>query len=210
MRRINLLPQEVQIRRRQRRQTGFLIAVGVFWVLLLAAIWLVLNGRINEQEERLAVAEARIAELEQQKAALQEFADLELAVKTREQNLQVAMANDIAWSRFLIELSMVIPGDAWLTTFQGTAAAPVESPPFPGEPAGLIYGSVNFGVTSFDFPGVAKWLDRMNNEFDSLVNVWVPSATKSAIGSRDVVTYTSQANLSSAALSQRYQPGGPQ
>lgn len=208
MRRINLLPGEIAVQRRARRQTSLLIILFVVWIVLLGAVWLIRQGQLRQEEERLAAAQARARTLEAQIAELQQFADLERAVKLKEQILQTAMAGDVAWSRLLIELSMIIPGESWLTSFNGAAvaAAPPAAPP-PGQPAPPVsLGTLNFSVVTVDgFPGVAKWLTRMP-ELKSLQNIWVPSATKGLIGAREVVSFPSTSELSGEAASGRYQP----
>lgn len=206
MKRINLLPQEVVVRRRQRRQTVGLAAVAVVFILLLAVVWFLRQGQLRGYEDQLAEAEARVQTLEAQVAQLQNFAELDRVVKQKEATLASAMSGDVAWSRLLIELSMIIPGDAWLTSFNGSAGTgtqPVAATTSPST------GTLTFSAITFDFPGVARWLTRLQ-ELESLQNIWVPSATKSEIATREVVNFSSTTDLTDKALSGRYQPGGPQ
>lgn len=205
MKRINLLPREVAVRRRQRQQVVGLFAIGAVFILLLTVVWFVRQGQLRSEEERLAEAEARVQTLEAKVGALREFALLDQTVKQKEATLATAMAGDVAWSRLLIELSMIIPGDSWLTSFNGTAVAG-EVQPGTEAPAS---GKLTFSAITFDFPGVAKWITRLQ-ELESLQNIWVPSAAKGVIGSRETVNFSSTTDLSAKALSGRYQPGGPQ
>lgn len=216
MRRINLLPPEIAARRRVRQQTGLLGVVFVVFLLLLGALWFVRQGTLRQEEEKLLALEAQQAELQAKVDALQEFALLEQTVTQKRTTLATAMANDVAWSRLLVELSMIIPGDSWLTAFSGTAAAPAAgapgappaTAPAPGTaaPASTL-GTLSFTAITFDFPGVAKWITRLQ-ELKSLQNIWVPSAAKGEISGRDVVNYSSTAELSKDASSGRYQQGG--
>jgi Tfp pilus assembly protein PilN len=214
MRRINLLPPEIAERRRVRQQAALLIVVGVAFVFLLAAIWFVRNLEIGRQEQRLAEARAEAQELEAEIAKRSEIRELEEQVKERQQTLAALMVGDIAWSRLLIELSMIIPGDSWLTSLTAQAqeeaaeGAPAEQPPaeVPAEEGALPprLGTLIFAANTFDFPGVSKWITRLQG-LKSLQNIWVPSATKAQIGTRDVITFTSTADLSPAAESNRFQ-----
>lgn len=206
MKRINLLPQEVVVRRRQRRQTAGLAAIAVVFVLLLALVWFLRQGQLSAWEDRRAEAEARVQTLQAQVTQLQEFALLDQTVKQKEATLAASMAGDVAWSRLLIELSMIIPGDSWLTSFNGSAGAETQAAQ-PGVAAST--GTLTFAAITFDFPGVAKWITRLQ-EMESLQNIWVSSAAKSEIGTREVVNFSSTADLTDKALSGRYQPGGPQ
>lgn len=211
MKRINLLPPEIIERRRRRRQALILASAALAWVLLLSAVWIVRNAELRREEERLADARAQVRTLQGQIAALEEFDRLDKEAREKEQALAGAMANDVAWARLLIELSMIIPGDSWLTTFSGGASAPAEGAPAAptAGPAGPKFGSLSFAVVTFDFPGVARWLTRLQ-ELESFQNIWVPSATKGQIGTRDVVNFGSTVDLSGAALSNRYKVGSPQ
>lgn len=212
MRRINLLPPEVEQKRRVRRQSGFLALGFVVFLVLLGAIWFVRQSTLNQERETLAALQAQEQELQTKVDALQEFAQLEQTVTQKRATLAAAMVNDVAWSRLLVELSMVIPGDSWLTAFSGTAGSQTPAPggtaPVPGAVATNL-GTLTFTAVTFDFPGVAKWITRLQQEMGkSLQNVWVPTAAKAELGGRDVVNYSSTAELSPGAASGRYQQGG--
>lgn len=214
MRRINLLPEDYLVRRRNRKQTSMLyVYFGVF-LILLVGIWLFRQTKLHEQEDRRDQAAAKVQTLQAKVAQLQEFAALEQTVKTKQDVLAAAMVGDIQWSRQLTELSMIIPGDSWLTTFAGASGAAGAGGAVAGAPAGTVVvpgaatsaklGTINFTVVTFDFPGVAKWITRLQED-KSLQNIWVPGATKGLISGRDVINYTSTADLSGAAASNRYQ-----
>ncbi|MCA1838838.1 MAG: PilN domain-containing protein [Actinomycetota bacterium] len=205
-RRINLLPTEVLVRKRIRRQTGLLATGVVLFLLILAGIWFIRQGQLHDQLDQLDAANAQVATLQAKVAKLQEFAALDQTVKSKEATLASAMAGDVAWSRLLIELSMIIPGDSWLTAMSGTAGAAAPGTARTVAPAGSApaLGSLNFTVVTFDFPGVSKWITRLQ-ELKSLQNIWVPAASKGAIGDRTVINYSSTSDLSQEAASKRFQ-----
>ncbi|MGH2706206.1 MAG: PilN domain-containing protein [Actinomycetota bacterium] len=203
MRRINLLPREVQARRRARQQGVGLAVLFIVWVLVLVGVYLFRQTELRRERDRLAQAQARVATLNAQIRGLQQFANLERTVNDKQARLKTAMAGDVHWSRLLIELSMIIPQESWLTTFGGTAGAPAA--PAPGQPAAPAkLGTITFSSTTFDFPGVAKWITRLQ-DLKSLQNVWVPNATSGTVATRDVVNFGSTADLSTQAASGRYQ-----
>lgn len=215
MRNINLLPPELGERRRVRRQAFLLVMVGLGYLVLLVAFWLFRNLEVGRQRERLEDAQRQASALQVQVDGLKEFADLESLVKERQLTLATVMDRDVAWSRLLIELSMIIPGDSWLSSFVGTAEAPEQlgeasQPPAPtGQPAtSPRLGTLTFAGSTFDFPGVAKWISRLQ-ELKSLQTIWVPSAAKSELAGRDIINFTSTADLSAGAASNRYKTGAP-
>jgi Tfp pilus assembly protein PilN len=229
MKRINLLPPEIGKRRRARQVTSAFVFAGVVYVALLGVLWLLGNGRLNSAKQELADAADRADAAQAQVAQLREYANLQAVVDRKERTLATAMAGDVHWSRVLVELSMVIPGDAWLTSLSGTAsgaatppggAAPSRAPapapgapaPAPGTPAPAPgtttgppnLGTLTFGAVTFDFPGVSTWITRLSND-RSLQTIWVPSATKGQIGTRNVVKFNSTGDLSTGAASKRYE-----
>jgi hypothetical protein len=104
---------------------------------------------------------------------------------------------------------MVIPEESWLTSFTGNAAEP-EAAATSGQPAAQpaapALGTLTFEAVTFEFPDVAKWIIRLQG-MKSLQNVWVSSAERAEIGSRQVVNFSSTADLSSQASSGRYREG---
>ena len=79
---------------------------------------------------------------------------------------------------------MVIPGDVWLTQFQGTLSSAVTGATTTG-PAGAaaaagsnIVGNLQFQGGTLDHPSVALWLTRLE-QVHGWVNAWVSSSTKS-------------------------------
>lgn len=210
MKRINLLPPEYGRRRVARRLTSVLVFAGIGYVAVLGILWLVRMGQLRNAEDELARTRNQADALQAQVAELREFADLEAVVDTKERTLATVMAADVHWSRILTELSMVVPGDAWLTSFAGTASPPQPAAPpaagAPAAPAGPpVLGNVTFAAVTFDFPGVATWITRLSND-PSLQTIWVPNATRAQIGGRGVVNFSSTANLSAGAASNRFQP----
>jgi hypothetical protein len=65
-------------------------------------------------------------------------------------------------------------------------------------------GTASFSATGLDFTSVASWIQRIG-EIPSFSGLWVPSATKDGAAgtTRSLVTYSSTANITSAATSDR-------
>ena len=214
MKRINLLPPEIGKLRRARQVTSAFVLAGVVYVGLLGLLWLLGNGRLNAAKRDLDAATSRADAVQARVAVLREFADLQTGVDRKERTLATVMADDVHWSRLLVELSMAVPSDAWLTSLSGTAtaaasgAAPGAAPapaPVPGATSGPPkLGTLTFGAVTLDFPGVATWITRLSDD-RSLQSIWVPSATKAQIGTRSVVNFNSTGDLSAGAASGRYQ-----
>ena len=65
-------------------------------------------------------------------------------------------------------------------------------------------GNASFAATGLDFTSVAAWIQRIG-EMPSFTNLWVPNATRDAPegATRTLVTYSSTADITSAAVSDR-------
>lgn len=205
MKRINLLPPEIAQRRRVRRQSSLLIVA--FFVLagLLAGTYVWRLGTLNSEQGRERRSQALVSTLEAKRAPLLVFDELKRTVDAKQALLVSTMEGDVAWSRLLTELSMVIPEESWLTAFTGTTQAPGTVPPGGTNVAvgPTRLGTVSFTAVTFKFPDVANWITRLQG-LKSLQNVWVPDAKKSEIGAREVVNFTSTADLSESAASGRF------
>jgi type IV pilus assembly protein PilM len=197
--RISLLPAEVAAVRSQRRQ-AVLATTGVgALALLLLLLWFTRQSQVHSQQDKADQAERETAALQQQVAALQSSASLDVQLAQRRQLVTAALADDVAWTRLLQEIATVIPNDVWLTSFNGTkagtgtGAAGATS----ASTAGSV-GTLNVTAMGVDHSSAARWLLRIG-DLSSLTGVWLPSSTKGAGAS--LVTFTSTADLTAAAQS---------
>ena len=189
VRRISLLPREVAVVREQRRQvTGIAAAVALLAVVLVL-LWVARASQVTEQRERAERAEEETAQLQRQAAELQDVTALQADLSQRQAQVATVLANDVAWTRLFQEVATVIPSDVWLTAFTGQKA--------PG-------GTVNFTAKGFDQTSTARWLLRVG-ELKSLSGLWVPNSTKQGEGAAVTVNFTSQANITPEARSDRLQ-----
>jgi len=185
-RRITLLPSEVTIVREQQRQTMLAAAgVGALAALLLG-LWLARGAQVNEARSQATEAEAEVARLQNEVAALGDATGLDRDITQRQTAITGLLADDIAWTRLLQEVATVIPNDVWLTSFTGTSGSP---------------GSATFSAMGFDQTSTARWLLRLG-DLESLTQLWVPSSSKGE-GPTGLVTFSSTAEISDKAKSDR-------
>ena len=186
-RRISLLPAEVAVVQRQRRQAGLAAAGLAGMASLLVLLWAAKASQVSAERDRAQEAEKRNAELKREEAALAGVVALGADVAARQGQVRAVLADDVAWPRLFQEVATVIPSDVWLTSFTGQKGSP---------------GTVNFGAKGFDQTSAARWLLRIS-ELKSLSGTWVPSSATSAQGGAGVVTFSSTGNLTEQARSQR-------
>lgn len=213
MRRMDLLPAAYAARRRERRNTSLIFLVGAVVLLLLIGWYFLVRSQVATANDELTAVRFQNTQLENQIAELQEFAALDAEVKSKRTALQTVFAGDIDWPAVMTEIAMVVPGEVWLDSFQGSAGSTEGSTPVASETnsirltRGQPVGRVSFGANSAScMPGVAKWLVRLTtvDEFDA---AWIGSATEADTrpGCEPPVIFDSTLELNEKALSHRFE-----
>lgn len=185
VRRINLVPREVAVGREQRRQSMLAGAgVGALALVLLGA-WGASASQLSSERSKADDSEREVQRLQKQVAAMADTVGLDTDLAGRRSQVQQVLSSDVSWTRLFNEVATVLPSDVWLTSFTGKSG-----------------DKVNFSVTGFDHTSTARWLQRIG-ELKSLSGLWVPSATKSDAVGGSIVSFTSDANLTPSATSDR-------
>jgi len=213
--RINLLPAEIYERQRIRRRTAAAVGVGLIVLVALGGFYFLQIVRLNEVEDDIQGQEARNAELQQQIGELQEIDQLQQEIEATRQLLSNLLADRVLWSGVMRDVSLVIPGQAWLSGLTGQVGAPGGSAATttttttttatttaqPAAPGGLV-GQISFSGFAFTHRDVALWLSRLE-DVRGFVNPWLSSSLKTAIGTTEAVQFTSSVDLSEQALARR-------
>jgi Tfp pilus assembly protein PilN len=187
---VNLLPPELRRRHRTRQLTMQVIAAAVVVVGLLVVLFLFESSRLASTNREIDAQKAQNAALQSQINDLQRFADLKDELTQRQALVTSLQEGTVAWSGVLHDLSMVIPGDVYLTSMSGSIQ--VSGTGTQESPTGLI-GAIQFQGVATDHPAVALWLDRLV-KVTGWSNSWVSSETKT----EDTSTGTSMVNFSAS------------
>jgi Tfp pilus assembly protein PilN len=97
-----------------------------------------------------------------------------------------------------------MPDSVWLqslTVQAGSGTRPTAAAA-PATAASATGGSVQFAAIGLDYPAVADWLRKVAAD-PALANLAVAGLTQSSQGNRTIVNFTSTANLTTAARSDR-------
>lgn len=195
---INLLPVEIRARQRMRRIfVGVLVVAGAL-VLGLATTTVLQRRTISSAQSDLRAARAEAARLRSEVASLRQFGDMQARIDLSRATLGAALVGDVAWTRFLSDLAVTIPGDSWLTSLS-MAAAPGQTPL--GEES---LGTVTYSGFVTTFPGLSGWLTRMDN-LEGLRFVYLGSGSKQGGEGGGTVAFSATAHLTSSMLSGRCQ-----
>jgi Tfp pilus assembly protein PilN len=199
--RINLLPPEIYERQRIRRRTAAVVAVGLIALAGLGAFYFLQVLRLNEVEDQIAAQEAENAQLRQQIGELQEIDMLQQEIEATRGLLSTLLADRVLWSGVLRDVSLVIPGQAWLNGLNGQVGVPGAEATEPVGAGGLV-GQISFNGFAFTHRDVALWLSRLE-DVRGFVNPWLSNSTKTDIGVQEAVQFTSSVDLSEQALARR-------
>jgi Tfp pilus assembly protein PilN len=201
MTQVNLLPAEVKQRQRTRRATGLIISGAVAVVALLFLLFVMQSARLGKAQDELAAQQQVNTGLQGQISDLQQYADLKAQVSAKQDVVAEALQNEVLWSGALRDLSMVIPGNMWLMSMNGTVTATTGSVPAPGTVAtpdsGLI-GNIQFTGSSLSQPTLAEWLKRLS-KVDGWANPWMTQSTKGTTGNETTYQFSGSVDLTTGA-----------
>jgi len=202
MTQVNLLPTVVREKQKGRATTAAVVALALGLLALLGFIYVLQSARLNSAQHKLVAQQAVNTGIQTQINGLQQFATLKAQVTTGQALVQTLQYQEVLWSGVLRDVSMVIPGQAWLSSFTGAVTATTSATP--GAPAGSAGGVSPAGtVANIQFQGyafshlvVAQWLTRLA-QVTGWVNPWLSTSTKS--GDTDQVQWAGTVDLGPAA-----------
>jgi Tfp pilus assembly protein PilN len=196
---VNLLPSTYARRVALSRAKVFAGAsVGVALLLAFLA-WLVSWQQVVSAEERLAEATDQRMLLQHEQAKYSDVPAIFNAVRAAQDQIALAMGNEIRWSFFLNDLALTIPPGIALDSMQVTAVAPGATPDDPT--AGI--GTMSVTGKAFEYNSVANWLDSLA-KLRTLSDPYIGGIVSGVEEGTPVVSYTSTAQITTEALSERY------
>ena len=204
--RVNLLPPEIAERATfQRIQAGLgmavLAAVGVVGLLYLSA-----SHSVASAQGDLDTATSQASSLQQQSAKYADVTATYARAAAAQATLRTAMGGEIRYSQLLNDLSLTVPSNVWLSSLAYASTPPVATTatPVAGAPvASTGVGTLTATATAFSHDDVAVWLESVAG-LKAYANPYFSTSTEGLLGTRKIVTFSSTAVLTPAALSGRY------
>jgi Tfp pilus assembly protein PilN len=159
---------------------------------------------LRSDRSDLAAQKKTNAKMEAELANLAHLRRLQADLDGGRKRVQSALAGDISWARFLDGLVRSMPESVWLQSLSvqsgsgakpaaGSAAAPAAS---------TNAGSLQIGAIGLDYPAVADWLNKVATD-PAVANLAVSGLTQTGLANRTIVNFSSTANLTPAARSDR-------
>jgi Tfp pilus assembly protein PilN len=200
MSQVNLLPPDILQGQRYRRLTLTVLLAGAIILALIVVFFLLQVGRLGSVNSDIAAENQTNAQLQGQIAALQKYDDLQVAAQQAQSELDAAYAGEVSFSGMLMDLSRVIPSDAYLTTFTATIAGP---PPAAGGTTTTtpLIGTMTTGGQAIGFDSLSIWLTRLEL-VQGWVNPWMPTITADS-SVPNAYTFTTSVDLTQDAETPR-------
>jgi Tfp pilus assembly protein PilN len=204
---VNLLPSELRERQEIRRTTSLVVAAGLAVLALIGIFYVFQVQRLSQVESDLEAQQSQNAKLGSQIASLQEFADLQAELASKEALVGEIFVNEVSWSSALLDVSRVIPDASYLTNLTGqitpTVVDEVATEPTGGTPETTLIGNMTFAGVANQTETIATWITRLE-EVQGWVNAWVNSAQEDAPFSR-IYTFSNGLDLTQEAATARGQ-----
>ncbi len=203
MSQVNLLPREILDRHKERRTTMFVAIGGAVVLLLILGFFLIQSSKLSSVNDDIAAEEASNASVQAQIDSLQKYADLQAKAQTQESLLASAYQNDVSFSQLLMDVSRVIPSDAYLDTLTFQVSAPpasTASTTTATTTTPTFVGAMSATGKGVSVETLSTWLTRMES-VKGWVNAWMGSVTRDATGTS--YTFSSGVDLTDGVLSPR-------
>jgi Tfp pilus assembly protein PilN len=191
MTQVNLLPSELRAREATRRLTSVVVIVGVLVLGLVGLFYFFQVMNLSRARDDLAAQEGVNSQLQAQVNDLQRFQELQNQLQAKQALVNSVFVGEVSWSNVLVDISRVIPSEAYLTNLTGSTAAETATPTTGG---GTLIGNISFSGVVRETDPLATWLTRLD-QVDGWENAWMTSATEQQPFSR-VYTFNSGVDLS--------------
>jgi Tfp pilus assembly protein PilN len=171
MSQVNLLPHDVQEGQRYRRLTLTVLLAGAIVLALVLLLFFLQVGKLSSVNHDVEQAQQNNQVIQSQIDQLQKYEDLQVQAQAAQAELSAAYAGEVSFSGMLVDLSRVIPSDAYLTTFSSTITGP---PAEGGTTTTRLVGTITMDGEAIGFDSLSTWLTRLET-VQGWVNPWMPT-----------------------------------
>jgi Tfp pilus assembly protein PilN len=184
------------------------VAAGAAVLVLVAGFYYLQTMNLSHAKDDLAAQESINSGIQAQIGDLTQFADLQTQLAAQKALVNTVFANEVSWSSALIDLSRVIPSNAYLTNLTGgltalTGVAAAGGVPAPTSTEGTttLIGDLSFTGVALEADTVASWLTRLE-QVKGWANPWANTLQENGPRSR-IYSFDSGIDLTSEAATPR-------
>ena len=176
MSQVNLLPPEVLQSQRWRRVTMLVIALGGVALVAVIGFYLYQTNQLARRCRTTSTRKPpRNASIQAQIAEKQKFAELQAEAQSKEELLATAYSGEVSFSSILMDVSRVMPSDAYLSDLTSTITAGTTTAA--GTTPTEIIGTLSGTGQAVSIDTVAALLTRLG-QVDGWVNPWVTALVR--------------------------------
>ncbi len=206
--RVNLLPPEIAQERQLRRTQAILGLVVVGVLGAVGAGYLLASAGADSAADGLATEQKRTVTLNAEASKYAEVPRTLAQVESAQNARSTAMASDVLWSPYLDDLALTYPKDVWITDLTATVGAPAGAAAASGLPADPLtrsgIGTITVLGTGKVHSDVSAWLDVLAGT-EGFADPSLSQSERNQIDGTVIVDFTTQAVVTSDALSNRYE-----
>lgn len=185
MSQVNLLPHDVIQGQRYRRLTLTVLAAGAVVLALIIAFFLLQMGKLGGVNDDIHAAQQTNQSLQGQIANDQKYEELQVQAQQAQAQLAAAYKGEVSFSGMLMDLSHVIPSQAYLTSFSSTITGPPSGSSSGSSSSSTtttpLIGTMQMSGEAIGFDTLSEWLTRLEM-VQGWVNPWMPNiAADSAV-----------------------------
>lgn len=177
MSQVNLLPPDVLQALKYRRRTTAVALAGAAVLIAVFGFYLVQTGRLASVNDEIDNQTATNASIQASIVEKQKFADLQAEAQAQQQLLASAYAGEVSFSALLMDVSRVIPSDAFLDNLT-VQLNPADVAGVEGAPSSLV-GGITASGKAVSIDSLSAFLTRLE-QVKGWVNPWMPTVASSA------------------------------
>jgi Tfp pilus assembly protein PilN len=191
---VNLLPPDILQGQTYRRRTYSVIALGAVVLAVILGFFLLQLGRLATVNGDIEDAQKTNDSLQTQIDQNQKYEDLQVQAQQAQGQLDAAYAGEVSFSGILMDLSRVIPSDAFLTSLSTTiTGAPEEQGGETATTPTTLIGTMTMSGEAIGFDSLSQFLTRLEM-VQGWVNPWMPTiAADSQVA--NAFTFTASVDL---------------
>jgi Tfp pilus assembly protein PilN len=161
--RVDLMPPEVLADRKFRKARGGMVLAVVGTLALTGGVFWFAANDADRAAEELAVEQARTTQLNAEAAQYAAVPAILASVDRAETALDIAMATDIEWYRYLSQVGVLAPEGVWFTNITMVSVPPTgQAGSDPLAPADAV-GDVQTTGAALTYEDVATWMDNVQS-----------------------------------------------
>lgn len=159
---INLLPSEIQKKRKAEKGLFVLIIGVVVFVGILMALSFLFGLKVTREENALDQMKWQTSKIDKEIGKYSIFKERKESVGKHQESISKAIAKQLFWHRFLNELSMVVPKNVSISKLD------------------LTTDQITITAAAWNHQDVAEFLVRMM-DLDELKDVWIDGSKDSEL-----------------------------